>query len=260
MATRDNELHTLAGAYALDAVTDEERERFAAHLAGCEQCDQEIRELQEATARLGRAEAVDPRAELKRLTIQAASRITQQAPPGGREDARASLGSRRLRAAPSLLRAAPGRLLPRLALAVTALATAGAVGLGVVTHDQMRQLHDSQRQGHLIAVVLNAPDRIMMTARIRTGGMATVVMSHRAHAVVFTAHGLPALPTAEGYQLWLMGPTGDRSAGLLRVPADGMAGPAVLSGLGGGDMIGLTVEPVSGSHRPTSAPIVLIRA
>jgi Anti-sigma-K factor rskA len=70
---------------------------------------------------------------------------------------------------------------------------------------------------------------------------------------------LPALPTARGYELWLMGPAGDRPAGLLRVPADGMAGPTVLSGLGARDMIGLTIEPASGSPRPTSVPIVLIR-
>src|SRR5215831_4547433 len=77
---RTHEVHTLVGAYVLDAVTDEERARFAAHLAGCEQCREEIRELREATTRLGTALAVDPRAELKRKTIEAARRIAQQAP------------------------------------------------------------------------------------------------------------------------------------------------------------------------------------
>ena len=246
MATGDHELHTLAGAYVLDAVTDDERDRFDAHLAGCEQCRQEIRELREATAGLGQAAAIAPRAELRRATVRAASRITQQAPLAGLTGQLAR-------------RSRPAAWLPKLALVAAASATAAAIGLGVVMRDQMGQLHDSQGQNHLIAVVLNAPDKVMMSARIRTGGMATVVMSHRAHAVVFTAHGLSALPAAEGYELWLMGPAGDRPAGLLRGPADGMAGPAVLSGLRADDMVGLTVEPVSGSQRPTSVPIVLIR-
>jgi len=273
MATSDHELHTLAGAYVLDAVTDSERARFDAHLAGCEQCRQEVRELREATARLGAAAAIDPRADLKRMTIEAAGRISQRAPAAGRRGGQRPAGGPGLPGAPERagateraggpgrrLRTASRALLPRLALAATVVVTAGAVGLGVAMHDQMRQLHDSQRQSHLIAVVLNAPDKVMLSARIRTGGMATVVMSHRAHAVVFTAHGLRALPAAEGYELWLMGPAGTRAAGLLGAPVDGMAGPAVLSGLGAGDMIGLTVEPADGSRRPTSVPIVLIRA
>jgi hypothetical protein len=38
----------------------------------------------------------------------------------------------------------------------------------------------------------------------------------------------------------------------------GMAGPAVVSGLAAGDMIGVTVEPATGSTTPTSAPVVMI--
>ena len=39
------ELHTLAGAYALDAVSDADRARFEQHLARCAECVQEIRGL-----------------------------------------------------------------------------------------------------------------------------------------------------------------------------------------------------------------------
>jgi hypothetical protein len=37
-----------------------------------------------------------------------------------------------------------------------------------------------------------------------------------------------------------------------------MSGPAVIHGMSAGDMVGLTVEPASGSLRPTSAPVVMI--
>jgi hypothetical protein len=54
-----------------------------------------------------------------------------------------------------------------------------------------------------------------------------------------------------------MGPRGDRPAGMLRTRR-GMAGPALLVQVRRGDKIGLTIEPASGSPRPTSAMLVLI--
>ncbi len=54
MTTSDDfELHTLAGPFAMDAVTAEERARFVAHLDDCDQCRDDVREMREATARLG---------------------------------------------------------------------------------------------------------------------------------------------------------------------------------------------------------------
>ncbi|HXP18915.1 MAG TPA: anti-sigma factor [Streptosporangiaceae bacterium] len=242
MASGDSELHTLVGAYVMDAVTEFERAAFSRHLTSCPECRAEIRELQEAAARLGTAAAVLPRSELKGQTIRAASRISQLPP-----------------ATP-----APGRTwrrltaLPRAALMAAAVLAASAAVLGVVTQHTMQQLDHSQRQNHMIAAVLNAPDVVILTAKVSTGGTATVMMSHSEHALVFTAHGLRALPAARSYELWLMGPHGDRPAGMLTAEAGGMAGPAVVSGLTPGDMIGLTIEPVAGSRQPTSAPIVLI--
>ncbi len=85
MTFDDQELHTLAGAYVMDAVTSAERERFAEHLAGCAQCGDEVRELREATARLGMADAIRPRPELQEQTIRAAFATSQLAPvPAGR--------------------------------------------------------------------------------------------------------------------------------------------------------------------------------
>lgn len=263
MTSADNELHTLVGAYVMDAVTESERARFSRHLADCPECRAEIRELHEAAARLGTATAVRPPAELRDQTIRAASRISQLPPamPAATPAADGRAGGWRL---PVRRAASPGRAwhrltaMPRVALVTAAVLTASAVVLGMVTHHTMQQLDHSQRASHLIAAVLNAPDVVILTAKVSTGGTATVMMSHRQHALVFTAHGLPALPAAKSYELWLMGPDGDKPAGLLNPAADGMAGPAIVSGLSAGDMIGLTVEPADGSPQPTSAPIVLI--
>ena len=51
----ETDLHTLAGAYAMDAVGTADRARFEQHLAACDECREEIRGLREATARLGQA-------------------------------------------------------------------------------------------------------------------------------------------------------------------------------------------------------------
>ncbi|HVB45866.1 MAG TPA: anti-sigma factor [Streptosporangiaceae bacterium] len=244
MASADHEIHALAGAYVLDAVTDQERGSFAAHLAGCEQCREDVREMRETAARLGAAAAVRPRPELAEQTIAAARRTSQLAPASEQGQGTGAGPARRAVAA--------------VGLAAAVLVLAAAVGLGVLANSTMRQLHRSQGQDRMIAAVLTAPDAVMRTAKVRTGGTATVVMSRRKRAVIFTAHGLRPLPAAESYELWLMSAAGDRPAGTLKMAPGGMAGPAVLSGVAAGDMIGLTVEPATGSPLPTSVPLVMI--
>ncbi len=267
MTPADHDLHTLPGAFVLDAVDDDERSAFVAHLSGCAACRDEIRELREAAGRLGTAEFVWPRPELRGETMRAAARFSQLAPAvpaaaGVADDAapvpasgrRPRLGYRRAGA----LRSATIRRMPRLAAGALAVAMAGGVVFGVVMHETMRTLHHSQHQKQLISAVLGAPDAVMRTARVGSGGMARVVMSDREHMGVFTAYHLPALPATSHYELWLMGPLGNRRAGRLSVSKGGMAGPAVIRGMAAGDMIALTVEPSGGSTQPTSAPVVLI--
>ena len=80
----------------------------------------------------------------------------------------------------------------------------------------------------------------------------------RKSGLVRRGAGLGSLPPAMGYELWLMGPAGDRPAGMLPRWHAGMAGPMVVSGLAAGDRVGVTVEPVAGSARPTSRPLLML--
>jgi hypothetical protein len=263
MTAPDQELHTLAGPYALDALADSERARFTAHLADCGQCRDEVRELREATARLGLAAAVRPRPQLREQTIAAAYRTSQLAPFVAKDSYAKSPGDRRRSAAAArrrlLERARATRVPVRIALAAGLALVAAAVALGGVTGSVLGQLQRSQQREHMIAAVLTAPDAVMLTSRVWTGGTATVVMSHREHAAVLTAHGLRPLPSSMGYEIWLMGPSGRRPAGMLRAVAGGMAGPAIVAGLRPGDLIALTVEPAGGSRIPTSVLVVVLR-
>jgi anti-sigma factor RsiW len=252
------EPHTMAGAYVLDALDELDRGRFEQHLARCQECCREVGGLREATARLAVAAAVQPTASLKdRLLAQTV--MSRQLPPltRGAPDR------------PARHRGMTGRtwvrrpLARRVWVATVTLALAGvfliaATAVWVTANAGQPPPAQETPRGHVIAAVLTAPDATMISALVRTGGTATVVMSHRERTLVFAAAGLRALPASRRYELWLMGPGRDRPAGLLPLPRHGMTGPVIAPGLETGDRLGLSVEPASGSRQPTSAMIMVI--
>src|SRR5207247_11294272 len=104
--------------------------------------------------------------------------------------------------------------------------------------------------------VVTAPDATMMTGAVRGGGTVTIVMSPSMHELVFTAAALHALPAFRGYELWLIGPGGNRAVIVLPPARHGMTGPVLASGLRPGDHLALTAEPVRGGARP-AGPMML---
>ena len=84
MRARGAALHTLVGAYVMDAVTDEDRAAFERHLLTCEQCREDVRGLREATAHLAAAAAVPPRPELRVADAQGSGADPAAAPGGAR--------------------------------------------------------------------------------------------------------------------------------------------------------------------------------
>ena len=76
---------------------------------------------------------------------------------------------------------------------------------------------------------------------------------------MFTSAGLPVLASSKVYQLWLIGPSGAISGGLLAQASQGRTAPVLASGLVPGDEVGVTVEPAGGTRQPTTKPIVLIK-
>ena len=71
------ELHTLAGLYVVDALDDDERARFDAHLADCAACQEEVAEFQATTGRLSQLMAERPPQSL-RAAIMARVAVTPQ--------------------------------------------------------------------------------------------------------------------------------------------------------------------------------------
>ena len=249
------EPHTLAGAYAMDAISAPDRARFERHLAECEECAQEIAGLREATARLAAATAVPPPSGLKERVMAAAALTRQQPPPVSEAGPEAPA---RIPAIAGWFRALTRPR--RIALAAAALAAVVVLGAAVVfglSNTSMRgQLNQAQVSSQQIAAVLTARDATMMTGAVTGGGTVTIVMSHSMHALVFTAADLRPLPASRGYELWLIGPAGDRPVTMLAPDRHDMTGPVIASGLKAGDHLVLTAEPAGGTPRPT-APMML---
>ena len=131
-----------------------------------------------------------------------------------------------------------------------------AVGFGVANGHMRQQLDQARASSQQIAAVLTAQDAVMMNGAVTGGGTAAIVMSRSRDALVFTAEGLRALPSSRGYELWLIGPSGDRPVGMLPAGSHGMTGPVIAAGLRAGDHLALTAEPAGGTAQPT-APMML---
>jgi anti-sigma-K factor RskA len=238
--TERDDLHLLAGSYALDALSEFDHAAFERHLQHCGACDAEVRGFRETAARLGLARAVDPPSALREQVLAAAHR-TRQLPP---------LTGEGLHRSP---RRRPGRV-PRLLVGAVAACAAAGIAFGVVN-----QVGSTPKPATAISSVLGAGDARTMTVQTAVGGTLTAVVSWDKDEAVVTTAGLAALPAHQVYQLWVMGPAGTtqaRSAGL--VARASSSGPVLAAALRPGDRIGVTVEPAGGTAQPTTPPVAVM--
>ena len=229
-----DDLHVLTGSYALDALPDPERAEFERHLRHCPSCDAEVRGLRETAARMAMAQAVSPPPGMEQRVLAAAYR-TRQLPP---------------------LPPAHHRRVPRrVAVFAAAASVAAAVALGITQVSTQHQLESTRASAAAISRVVTAPDARIETTRTSAGGSVTVVASAALREAVITAAGLGSPPAGRVYQVWVISPSGARSAGL-------MAGPSTLlaSAVVPGDRIGITVEPAGGTSKPTTTPVAVLPA
>jgi len=229
------EIHTLSGAYAVDALSEDERVLFEAHLATCAACREEVDSLRETAGLLGESVAVPP-------------------PPSLRKAVLAGIGE--IRPLPPLVEAGNDNVVPlrrrRFATLVAAAAAVVALGAGAALWHPWT---DATTQVSVADQVLNAPDATRAQASVGTAHL-TLVRSASLGKAVILADALPAPAGDRVYEMWLQNAAGDMvPAGLLpRSPSQKF----VLSGdAASAQAAGITVEPAGGSDRPTSAPIAL---
>jgi len=241
-----HDMHSLSGAYALDALeAGAERDRFTRHLNRCQSCAGEIRGFREVATALAFAATTEPPPELRDRVLAAAAR-TRQLPPEVRTHAR----PRRTRAWVPWV--------PWLSGAIATASIVVAVLFGFAQAHTQQELNQVRAENQAIALVLSAPQVRLLTHSTSKGGVATVVLAADRHQLVVTTNGLPALPAGKVYQLWLIGKTKIVSAGLLPASTSGRTRSVLAAGVVTGDPLGLTVEPAPGSTQPTTKPILAL--
>jgi anti-sigma-K factor RskA len=226
------DLHQLIAPYALDALEADDRSRFEAHLALCEQCRVELVGFMSTTARLGEAEATTPPAELRERLLTMAASTSQEHPV-------VTALSQRSRVR---------RYAPRIALA--AAVAAAVVGISGFVAERERA-DDLRAERALVVAVMTAKDGTMTVDAAKGGGSVRVIASKSHNAAVVLGESLPTLDDSKTYQVWHMEDGKPTSVGLLG------HGPGMLyaKGANAADAYAITVEPKGGSPQPTSDPI-----
>lgn len=251
-------IHTLSGAYAVDALDHEERQAFEHHLAVCEDCRHEVRSLRAAASTLSAPEAVAPPPEL-RDALLAAVRSTRQLPPlTGRTDAPADAPTRDAdgedgETVVPLRRRFPGGV-PHLArrysvgLAAAAAMIALAVGVGVTAPWQ------DPAPTAVAAEVLSAGDAESVSQSFPDGSSAVLTRSRSQGAAVLETTDMPDPESDSVFQLWVLDGDGPPvPAGLM---TDGGSRTVMVEGdARDATAVAITAEPAGGSPAPTSEPI-----
>lgn len=221
----------LLGAYALDALTDEERVEFELHLADCATCRDELAELSETAANLAfLADEVEP-------------------PPGLRNHIRnialnepRNLSSvQQAMAEPVFIERFRSMLLPWSMAAVFLLATLGMLAWNI-------QLREDTAGQAVETIVLRPADN-------PAGDVGIAYYIPEEQVFVVAPRELPRLGAGEVYQVWLIDGGGPVPAGVLTRAGDRVA---IAADRALYQAIAITVEPGPlGSPQPTSDPFIV---
>jgi anti-sigma-K factor RskA len=224
-------IHELTAGYALDALDPAEREEFERHLAGCEQCQEELASFWEVTSALAvAADGPAPSTALRERILADAQAEKQTVVP---------LESRR-------------RLSPALA-AVTAIAAAVAIGLGIYSISLSGQLDDTKAaltaQESAAAVLA---DPTATTVALRSGSGRLVVDGDG--DAVLVLDDLAAAPAGKTYQAWVVDGQTPVSAGTFET-SDRQAIVPISQTVPDGAVVAVTVEEAGGASSPTLPPL-----
>lgn len=228
----DSDLGALAAPYALDAISDSEREEVDRRLAAAppavaQAFAEEVRNVREAMAVVSAATAAEPPPQLReRLLVEVG---------GGRVEP-----VRQLRPRPTRWQKAA------LAAAAVVVVGAGALGVGLALRPADTPSTAEQ--------VFAAPDVRTVSGEIPGGGTATVVFSREKDAGVLVMNNVTPPQPGTVYQMWLVDAEGPHPAGTMDAQAVAPSTTAVLPDLGDSSTLAFTIEPPGGSAEPTSAP------
>jgi len=268
-----------AAAYALDAIDDGARHDFETHLVGCAICRTEVAELRAVVSSLAHAAPVEEPPEELRARVLSEARASREAYADvvSRHDEKPTRAS--------AADVVPLRRHPRLAAAAPWLAAAAAVvialGIGwqasrerVGRHVAERYQADAESRVTALRTELASRDSLLgvvlspaaATAKLAASGQAPsmqLVWHRAARMIVLSAADLPPAKSGRTYQLWGLDAAGTaHSLGTFNTQPDGHVmmvmkpSPEMMSTI---RVSAVTEEPMGGSPRPTSQPMLVGR-
>ncbi|MDQ0707591.1 anti-sigma-K factor RskA [Arthrobacter woluwensis] len=290
----DDQLHLLTGAYALNALDEDERRHFETSLTPGHPVTEEARELSQVAALLAAGTTpVAPPADLKaRLMAQiavtpqveaVAGPEAQQVPgpqaqqtpvPTTSADVTPAQGSdsaQVTRAEPATadvvplpVRRAPSSTRWLAAVAtVLAVAAAGTAGWAFQAQSQrdeaQRRLAAAQDSpAEAMNRIIAAPDAKVKQFSVPGGATMLVMHSEKEGRGGVMTLGMSAPPQGKSYELWLIDQAGAaKPAGLLESGGGASTWNELPGGIGSASFLGVTVEPEGGSAQPTTKPILV---
>ena len=245
---RDGDLLDLAVPYALDAVSDDERAEIEGRLASAaspvaDAFYDEVRAVRETMAIVSAADVRQPPA---RLRDQLLATVVKDGP---RDNVRTLPTAQRLGgASPHRWRTAVLSAAAALAIGLT------AVGVGLSLRPSAPPPQATAQQS-TADQVFSASDVHTVSGAIPAGGKATVVFSRDRNAGVLVMNDVPPPKPGTVYQMWLVSPDGESSAGTMDATAVSPSTTAVLENIGASTTLKFTVEPGTGSTQPTGAVV-----
>ena len=273
-----DELRELAASYALDALSDDEREAFEQHLDLCPECTGEVASLRATVSELAYAvPGRKPPAALRARVLGAVERLPSAVPAVPPPAAPSQVSPPRVAVRPPATNPwwlAAAAVIGAIVVGGYALALRAHIGFldqelreaRAQAESAQRQLIDVQTQlaraqvevqrVSLTTTILASPDVLRVDLKGQPSAPAAIghAFWSRTRGVLFTANALPALPASQVYQLWIVTGTGPLSAGLLSLDAQGRAllvssPPTPVTPT----TFAVTVEPAGGVPAPTGA-------
>jgi len=202
----DHDVHLLAAAYSIDAIDDDERAEFEAHLATCEVCRAEVDDFRAIHSSMAQAQAVAPAPALKARVLAEIDRTRQMSP-----------SVRPVAPAP---RAVPAAARRNWMMAVAAAAAAVLLVVGVTVFARSGTTDPFAAE---LAMVMEQPDAQMVELDQQPSetGRFKVAWSDTLRRAVVIGEELPVAPTGKAYELWLITPSASMAMHVLDPATDG---------------------------------------
>ena len=239
-----NDVHSLAGAYALNALDDAERAAFEAHYPSCEECATEVEAFTDVAASLAYTAETQPPAHLFDSIMAEVARTDQDVADASASATVPSI-TRRQDATPTPLRS-PRRNVLAAAAAVLVLLIGG---IAIVSRDTQLPVEE-------LAAIPDAVSSNLEAIADGQVGDIEIVWSSEQDKVAILAEDLPDPGEGRAYALWFVIDSGVAPAALFQ-PENGTVEVVFDVDDHAANGWGISIEPESGSDAPTSDVIFL---